>query len=112
MFFPSLDHEGNITAPAVQVRIESVVEEYRWAGLRSPYSVRLREGFSESVHLVGHFRVPLQDVTEPLVCEPNLVSVLIDKSPHVDLQYQIPYRKVYRLMEWRDKRLVPKVQVY
>ena len=43
--------------------------------------------------------MPLEDVTEPLVCESNLVSVLIDKTPQFELQNQIPYRKVYRVVE-------------
>ena len=48
------------------------------------------------MQLEGHFRVPSQDVPEPLVGEPDLVSVLICVTPHAGLHHLLPYRKVYR----------------
>ena len=33
---------------------------------------------------------------EPLVGEPNLVSLFIGEAPNAGLHHQIPFRKVYR----------------
>ena len=56
----------------------------------------LGEGFGDPVHLQGHFRVSLQDVTEPVVTEPDLASALIGEKPHVVSLHRLPFRKVYR----------------
>ena len=49
------------------------------------------------MELEGHFRMPSQDMPEPLVGEADLVSLLIGESSQDGLHQLILYRRVYHI---------------
>ena len=78
-------HQAEVAISAPQIRVAPVVELDGRTRFGDPHRVRPGEGLGEPMQLKGHFRVPSQHVPEPLVREPDLVSVLIGEAPHASL---------------------------
>ena len=92
----SLHHEAEVSVSASQIRVESIVELNCRAGSGGSDRIWLGECLGEPVRLIGHFRVPLEDMPSSLVWESDLVSLLICEALHTGLRRLLLFRKIYR----------------